>query len=68
MAADDEPRIACRGLWKLFGPGAEAFLARTPAPTPEQIARAGFVPAVIEVLAWTDRGPALPGSTEEAAV
>ena len=23
-----EPKIACRNLWKLFGPGAEAFLAR----------------------------------------
>lgn len=27
-----------------------------------------FVPAVIEVLSWTDNGPKLPGSTEEAAV
>lgn len=26
-----------------------------------------FVPAVIEVLSWTQVGPALPGSTEEAA-
>ncbi|PZP20309.1 MAG: hypothetical protein DI607_00250 [Sphingomonas hengshuiensis] len=27
-----------------------------------------FVPAVIEVLSWTQVGPALPGSTEEAAL
>ena len=27
-----------------------------------------FVPAVIEVLSWTQTGPVLPGSTEEAAV
>lgn len=27
-----------------------------------------FVPAVIEVLSWTQVGPTLPGSTEEAAV
>ena len=37
-----EPKIACRGLWKLFGPGpesaAEAFLARHPSPTPEALA------------------------------
>ena len=30
-----EPKIACRSLWKLFGPGAEAFLARHPAPEPD---------------------------------
>ncbi len=43
------PKIACRGLWKLFGPGAEAFLARRRAPpAPEEIAAAGFVPAVID--------------------
>ena len=43
------PKIACRDLWKLFGPGAEAFLARRRAPpAPEEIAAAGFVPAVID--------------------
>jgi glycine betaine/proline transport system ATP-binding protein len=47
-----EPKIACRGLWKLFGPGpesvAEAFLARHPSPTPEALAAAGLTPAVID--------------------
>ena len=49
----------------------ETWIADSPAnrligpPTPFDH---DFVPAVIEVLAWTDRGPALPGSTEEAAV
>lgn len=51
MAAD-EPKIACRGLWKLFAPGsesvAESFLARTPAPTAEELAAAGLTPAVID--------------------
>ncbi len=48
-ASDPAPRIACRNLWKLFGPGADSFLAgRTAPPGPEEIAAAGFVPAVID--------------------
>ena len=44
-----EPKIACRNLWKLFGTGAEAFLAGRPAPPePDEVAAAGFVPAVID--------------------
>ncbi len=44
-----EPRIACRSLWKLFGPGAENFVAgRSTPPEPEEIAAAGLVPAVID--------------------
>jgi glycine betaine/proline transport system ATP-binding protein len=42
------PKLACRDVWKLFGPGAEAFLAgRARPPTAEEIAAAGLVPAVI---------------------
>ncbi|HET9068517.1 MAG TPA: ATP-binding cassette domain-containing protein [Amaricoccus sp.] len=45
-----EPKIACRNLWKLFGPEsvAEAFLARNPAPEPAALAAAGLTPAVID--------------------
>ncbi len=44
-----EPKIACRHVWKLFGPGAEAFLVgRRAPPGPEEIAAAGLVPAVID--------------------
>jgi glycine betaine/proline transport system ATP-binding protein len=42
------PKLACRDVWKLFGPGAETFLAaRAAAPAPEEIQAAGLVPAVI---------------------
>ncbi len=43
-----DPRIACNGLWKLFGPGAEGFLARNPDPSPADLATAGLIPAVID--------------------
>jgi glycine betaine/proline transport system ATP-binding protein len=44
-----EPKLACRGLWKLYGPGAEAFVARAaPAPNAAAIQAAGLVPAVID--------------------
>ncbi|MBP7242470.1 ATP-binding cassette domain-containing protein [Amaricoccus sp.] len=41
-------KLVCRGVWKLFGPGAEAFLARTPSPSREAVAAARLVPAVID--------------------
>lgn len=41
------PKLVCRGVWKLFGGRApEAFLRRTPAPSAEDLAAAGYVPAV----------------------
>ncbi|MBP7002650.1 glycine betaine/L-proline ABC transporter ATP-binding protein [Amaricoccus sp.] len=46
MAAAE--KLVCRGVWKLFGPGAEGFLARNPAPTREAVAAAGLTPAVID--------------------
>ena len=51
-----EPKIACRGLWKLFGPGAEAFLAGRAAPSPDELAAAGLTPAVIDASLDVARG------------
>ena len=48
MTEPSEPKIACAHVWKLFGPGAEAFLAGNAAPEPEEIAAAGLTPAVID--------------------
>ena len=40
-------KLACRGVWKLFGPGAEALLRdHGGAPTREAINAAGLIPAV----------------------
>jgi glycine betaine/proline transport system ATP-binding protein len=42
-------KLACRHVWKLFGPGAERFLARHgDAPDPEEIRRAGLIAAVAD--------------------
>ncbi len=47
---DASPIIACRNVWKLFGEGAEGFLADRSAipPEPAEIAAAGLAPAVID--------------------
>ncbi|MEX2647691.1 MAG: betaine/proline/choline family ABC transporter ATP-binding protein [Alphaproteobacteria bacterium] len=43
-------KIACRGLWKLFGPDPVGFLARHDGrPTPEAIAAEGYIGAVRDV-------------------
>ncbi len=40
-------KLACRGVWKLFGPGAEALLRdHEGAPTREAVAAAGLIQAV----------------------
>ena len=39
-------KLSCRNIWKLYGPDAEGFLARTPAPTDADIQRAGIIGAV----------------------
>ena len=45
-----EPRLVCRNLWKVFGPRAEATLARLgPTPDPSALTAAGLVPAVRDV-------------------
>jgi glycine betaine/proline transport system ATP-binding protein len=64
MASDREPpsnagartapaargaKLHCKGVWKLFGPGAESFLAdHARPPGVEEIARAGLIGAVRE--------------------
>lgn len=51
MVADSsvEPRIRCRGLWKLFGPDPAAWLASHPDADFDAIAGAGYIPAVRDV-------------------
>ena len=45
--APPRAKLACRGVWKLFGEGAREVIARHGgAPTPEQIAAEGVVGAV----------------------
>ncbi len=42
-----DPRIACRGVWKLYGPDPERFLKGAGGhPSPEEIVSEGYVPAV----------------------
>ncbi len=41
-------KLACRGVWKLFGPEPERFLARNPAPSAADLAAGGYLPAVID--------------------
>jgi len=44
-----EPKLVCRNVWKLFGPGAERFYAEhAPRPALEAIDRAGLIAAVRE--------------------
>ena len=44
-----EPKLACRGVWKLYGPDAEAFVARAgPSTGMAAIQAAGLTPAVID--------------------
>jgi glycine betaine/proline transport system ATP-binding protein len=42
-------KLACRGIWKLFGRNAEAFMAANPAPTPEQLAAMNLMAGVRDV-------------------
>nr|WP_298684418.1 betaine/proline/choline family ABC transporter ATP-binding protein [uncultured Dongia sp.] len=45
-------KLACRGVWKVFGRGAEAYLAGKPSPemlTPDAMARAGLMAGVRDV-------------------
>jgi len=39
-------KLACRGVWKLFGKGAEQFLAGQPSPSAAALAEAGLIGAV----------------------
>lgn len=45
-------KLACRGVWKLFGRGAETYMAANPSPdalTPEALANAGLMAGVRDV-------------------
>jgi glycine betaine/proline transport system ATP-binding protein len=45
-------KLACRGVWKVFGRGAEAYMAARPGPealTPEAMAEAGLMAGVRDV-------------------
>ncbi|TDQ80438.1 glycine betaine/proline transport system ATP-binding protein [Dongia mobilis] len=45
-------KLACRGVWKVFGRGAEAYMAAGPGPealTPEAMAEAGLMAGVRDV-------------------
>lgn len=44
-----EPKLVCRSIWKLFGPGAETALKRNPDLTFEQIDASGLIGAVRNV-------------------
>ncbi len=47
--AAGEVKLACRHVWKLFGPGAETFLKRHgPDPSREDLAAAGMIAAVVD--------------------
>ena len=48
-AAGTSVTLSCRNVWKLFGHGADNFLARHPDPSDEQLLAAGLVRAVREV-------------------
>ena len=40
------PKLACRNVWKLYGPGAESFLQANPDPSFDEIRSVGLIPAV----------------------
>ncbi|MDQ7071791.1 MAG: betaine/proline/choline family ABC transporter ATP-binding protein [Rhodobacterales bacterium] len=42
----EQPKLACRNIWKLYGPDAESYLEKHPDPTLEDIRAAGLIPAV----------------------
>ena len=42
-------KLDCRGVWKLYGPGAEGFLERQPTPSAQALRQAGLIAAVRDV-------------------
>lgn len=50
VGGERDAKLACRGLWKVFGPDAVDFLREHGGhPTPEQLAEAGLIGAVRDV-------------------
>ena len=39
-------KLACEGVWKLYGPEPERFLRAQPSPVPDCLAAAGLIGAV----------------------
>jgi glycine betaine/proline transport system ATP-binding protein len=48
MASAAPVKLAARHVWKLFGAGAERLLGSGAAPTPEELAAAGVIAAVVD--------------------
>lgn len=44
-----QSKLICRNVWKLFGSGAQEFMASHPAPTLEELSAAGLLGAVRDV-------------------
>jgi glycine betaine/proline transport system ATP-binding protein len=49
MANKDKVKLACRGVWKVFGRGAEGFMANDPAPSSDGLRAAGLMAGVRDV-------------------
>jgi glycine betaine/proline transport system ATP-binding protein len=49
MTNSDKVKLACRGVWKLFGRGAEEFMANEPTPSSDALRNAGLMAGVRDV-------------------
>ena len=49
MANSDKVKLACRGVWKVFGRGAEEFMANDPTPSSDSLHAAGLMAGVRDV-------------------
>jgi glycine betaine/proline transport system ATP-binding protein len=49
MANDHRVKLACQGVWKVFGRGAEEFMASDPTPTVDGLRTAGLMAGVRDV-------------------
>ena len=49
MANNDQVKLACRGVWKVFGRGAEEFMANEPTPSSDALRAAGLMAGVRDV-------------------
>jgi glycine betaine/proline transport system ATP-binding protein len=54
--ADAPPKLACRGVWKLFGAGADRLMPGADGFSPEALAEAGAVIAVRDASFEIDEG------------
>ena len=49
MSGAGKAKLACKGIWKLFGKNAELFMAANPSPTPEALRGAELMAGVRDV-------------------